>query len=237
VTTDDRYVAARNAFHQTIDLKLRQFYTYVPKGSNADLTGKYVEELVRGFISDWISPCQLLSGTLYPHEFNPDFDQPPNPKQIDGIVFDPRKGPPVIREGGFVVTHPAFCHGIIEIKTSEKDLRHFENRLQCLHRQYFVRGGQWRRLCEMMGIVIHDPDPEGHSRPDWLAPTGTVLHGIGGHCPVFILFKKTDDSFDPFEPAIDALIEAVFARGWGYDPRLDDFIQQHRMEHRMMMRY
>jgi hypothetical protein len=239
VATDDRFHAAREAFHQTINLKLEQLYTYVRKGSNPDLTGKYIEELVRGFIRDWISPCQLLHGTLFPHDFNPAFDQPPKPKQIDGIIFDPRKGPPVIREGGFVVTHPAFCHGIIEIKTSEPNLRDLQNRLTALHRQYFVRGCLWKSLHEIMGIVIHDPDPEKHSQPDWLSPSGSALHeiGRGGHCPIFILFKQAGDSFEPFTPAIDAMLETIFAQGLGYDPRLDDYIRLHRIDHQMMMRY
>jgi hypothetical protein len=235
VTLDDRFHAAREAFHQTIKLKLEQFYTYVPKGSNSDLTGEYIEELVRGFVRDWISPCQLLNGTLYPHDFNPAFGQPATPKQIDGIVFDPRMGPHVIREGGFVVTHPAFCRGIIEIKTSEQRLHDFQDRLAALHRQYFVRGLLLKTPQEIMGIVIHDPDPEKHSRPDWLSPSGSALHeiGRGGHCPIFILFKQTSGGFEPFTPAIDAMLEVVFAQGWAFDPRLDRFIQQHRMEQLM----
>jgi hypothetical protein len=92
--------AARSAFTETIMLKLRQLYGVVPKGSNPALTGAFVEELVRGFIKDWISPCLLLHGTLHPHDTNPDV--PPDdatPRQIDGIVYDPRLGPAIVREG------------------------------------------------------------------------------------------------------------------------------------------
>src|SRR5262249_30490695 len=53
-----------NAFSGTIRLKLQQFYSVVPKGSNSALTGSFVEEVVRGFIKDWISPSLLLHGTL-----------------------------------------------------------------------------------------------------------------------------------------------------------------------------
>lgn len=52
------------------------------------------------------------------------------PKQIDGVVFSLlTSGPAVIREGGLIAAHPAFCCGIIEIKTSENDPHSFSDRL------------------------------------------------------------------------------------------------------------
>lgn len=112
------------AFSSMIALKVRQLYEVVPKGKNSALTGDFVEELVRGFIRDWISPCLLLRGTLFPHDANPRLSSDNhNPKQIDGIVYDPRLGPAVIREGGFLVANSAFCRGIIEIKTSADNLK------------------------------------------------------------------------------------------------------------------
>jgi hypothetical protein len=227
VVLDDRYEGAREAFWQTIELKLRQFYHFVPKGSNPPLTGMFIEELVRGFIREWISPCQLLHGTLWPHNFNPQLEAP-TPKQIDGIVFDPRKGPSIIREGGFLVVAPQFCCGLIEIKASESDLRGFQDRLKGHHAQYFIRGGWHQLLQAVIGVVIHDPEPERHSRPDWLSPKESLHEvGRGGHCPIYILFKKNpDDSFEPFRPAIDALIDAIFSQAWSFDPRLDQFIRE-----------
>src|SRR5262245_24260659 len=84
----DSLRAAKEAFCRTVSLKMQLFYSVVPKGTNATLTGAFVEELIRGFIRDWISPCLLMHGTLYPHDLEPSL--PVTPRQIDGIVFDPR---------------------------------------------------------------------------------------------------------------------------------------------------
>src|SRR5438552_3687403 len=136
-TSQDVLKAVRSAFSGTISLKVKQLYEVVPRGSNAELTGEFIEELVRGFIRDWISPCLLLRGTLHPHDANTELSSSNSgAKQVDGIVYDPRLGPAIIREGGFLVAHPAFCRGIIEIRTSEEDLRAFEDRLQTLYKQY-----------------------------------------------------------------------------------------------------
>ncbi len=217
----DTLKAVREAFWETIDLKLRQLYRVVPKGTNATLTGDFVEELVRGFIRDWISPCLLLNGTLYPHDTNTNL--PPEqqgPKQIDGIVYDPRQGPAIIREGSFVVCHPAFCRGIIEIKTSKEDLREFEDRLKLHYSQYLFASqpfGPSLNLREqhVMGVVIHDSDPKKHSHPAWLdAKTPIHCYYLVGHCPIFILLKKDGEDYSPFHPGIDALIKAIFLSEW-----------------------
>ena len=79
------------SFAETIELKIKQLRRYVPKKkelTNPELTGAYIEELVRGFVRDWIGHRQLLTGTLFSeHEVDA------KPMQIDGIVFDPTKGP------------------------------------------------------------------------------------------------------------------------------------------------
>jgi hypothetical protein len=219
--------ATRRAFYETIRLKMEQFYTVMPQGENPALTGAFVEELVRGFIRDWISPCLLMHGTLYPHETDSPLDPLPaeqcNAKQIDGIVFDPRLGPPILREGSFLVAHPAFCHGVIEIKTSERNLKGFEERLSLLHRQYLLPHKSVA-TCSVMGVVIQDPDPDGHSYPDWESLHGQPLfaYNPGWSYPIFLLFKERGGQYEPYEPAIDALIRAVFSsfqdwprRGYG----------------------
>ncbi len=59
---------AREAFAETVRLKVQQLYRYVPKGKNPDLTGHYVEELVRGFVQKWLGQKRLVSGTFYSTE-------------------------------------------------------------------------------------------------------------------------------------------------------------------------
>jgi hypothetical protein len=235
ITLQSMRDGAIEAFWQTIRLKLQLFHSAVPKGTNATVAGDFIEELVRGFIRDWIQPCQLLRGTLHPFNVNPEYPEPGVP-QIDGIVFDPRQGPPVIREGNFIVVHPQFCPGVIEIKKSDDKLRALEDRLTGLHRQFYRRGIMVNQsFTSVMGVVIHDPDPEGHSHPDWVAPNQS-LHEIvyQGFCPIFILFKevKPGVEYEPYEPAIEAMMSTIFSHGWAFDPRL---IQFRREVHTGMM--
>ena len=68
---EDYLRAAKEAFCGTIALKLQQLRRVVPKGRNSEVTGDFVEALVRGFVKDWISPCLLMSGTMYPHDSMP----------------------------------------------------------------------------------------------------------------------------------------------------------------------
>ncbi len=211
--------AVRKAFAETISLKLQQFYHVVPKGSNPDLTGSFVEELVRGFVQQWIAPCLLSHGTLYPHDAAAELSPSEvGPKQIDGIVYDPRLGPAILREGNFLVVHPAFCRGVIEIKTSVTDFRKFEEDLQLRYRKYLAPTWKDSResLCEqdVMGIVIQDKDPKGRRGPDWMQDEPLYNFYISGHCPIFILFKEQGGNYEPFEPAIDAMIKVIFRGSW-----------------------
>ncbi|HWG45664.1 MAG TPA: hypothetical protein VN688_23080 [Gemmataceae bacterium] len=229
-TSLDVLKSFRTAFAGSISLKVRQLYEVVPKASNSELTGDFVEELVRGFIRDWIRPCLLMRGTLYPHDTTTPIASTNHiRKQIDGIVYDPRLGPAILREGSFLVTHSAFCRGIVEIKTSEGDLKTFAKRLQVLYAQYLMPGLLHGRSPFLdpnyvMGIVIHDPDPKKHSTPDWL-PSSTPLYHYQavGHCPIFILFKKVGDEYEPFEPGIDAMIKAIFRSRWQHATLEDKF--------------
>lgn len=218
---EDVLLAAKEAFCETISLKLQQLRRVVPKGTNSEITGDYVEAMVRGFIKDWISPCELRSGTMFPHDSMP-LDQIKDefkakahtPKQIDGIVFDPRLGPPILKEDGFIVAHPVFCRGIIEIKTSVNSLKDFEGRLQTLYYQYMY---QYDSVTpQVMGIVIQDSDPEKHSHPDWFQRSLSdgkkknwpiFDYNVVPHCPIFVLFN---DEYEPYMPAIDAMIRAIF---------------------------
>jgi hypothetical protein len=221
--TTDFLAAAKRAFSETISLKMQQLYDVVPKNQNAALTGAFVEELVRGFVRQWIAPCLLMHGTLHPHDASTLV--PPHewsPKQIDGIVFDPRRGPSIIREGDFLVVHPIFCRGIVEIKTSCPDLMGFENRLQGLYWQYLAPYDSFARHHDLvMGIVIQDQDPERHSFPSELHGQPIHAWGRGSHCPVFILFREAQGDYTPYEPGIEALIRAVFTRGWQYEGQAD----------------
>lgn len=211
--------AVKRAFSETISLKLQQFYNVVPKGSNSDLTGKFVEEMVRGFVQQWIAPCQLVHGTLHPHDAAMDSAlRELGPRQIDGIVYDPRLGPAILREGSFLVAHPAFCRGIIEIKASTTNIKRLWEDLQLHYHKYLAPA--WKDasvfLCanHVMGIVIQDPDPKGRSSPEWMRTTPLYCYYLADHCPIFILFKEQDGVYEPYEPGIDAMIKGIFHANW-----------------------
>ena len=197
---------------------MQQFYKVVPKGSNPALTGAFVEELVRGFVKDWISPSLLMHGTLYPHDCNKRMSADEcKPRQIDGIVYDPRLGPSIIREGSFLVTHPRLCQGIIEIKTSYPNMTDLERHLQSLYSQYLHPQGFNHMTWTAMGIVVQDSDPERHSRFEGL--TDPIFHyRLPGHCPIFILFREREGEYEPYHPAVDAMIKALFTGPWHVDP-------------------
>jgi hypothetical protein len=128
--------------------------------------------------------------------------------QIDGIVHDPRKGPRILAEGNFGIVHPAFCSGVIEIKTSISGVKPFEKRLQDVHNRYLSH----LPSTHVMGIVITNSDPENSDTLE--LDDGKVLHYHNYYsvplCPIFFLFKETDEGIEPYMPAIDSLIRAAY---------------------------
>lgn len=195
---------AKQAFTETVLLKVNQLYQYVEKGVNPDLTGAYIEELVREFIQRWIGTRLLLQGTFYSQQSKRSCEAP---MQIDGIIYDPTKGPSVLRQGNFIVVHPVFCAGVIEIKTSiSGSLNTLENRLKQIHGRYMHHS----RKANVMAVVILDPDPESTSTIQSGPVSKAWEFSNVGWCPIFVLFKRRDDTgeHEPFEQGIDAMIRA-----------------------------
>jgi hypothetical protein len=200
---------AVEAFAETVALKVRQLRRFVPKekaSTNPDLTGAYIEELVRGFVRRWIRHQQLLHGTFYAAHLK---DSGQKPFQIDGIIHDPTRGPVTLREGDFVVVHPAFCSAVIEVKMTVASMKDFETRLQTIHGLYL------RHLStpHVMGIVAAAPDPKAASTCDlFKEPLPYYNHWTVPLCPIFVLFRETDDcEYEPFFPAIEAMIRAIYS--------------------------
>jgi hypothetical protein len=199
---------AIESFSETIAVKLQQLRRFVPKEkakTNTALTGAFIEELVRGFIRNWIGHRLYLHGTFY---FEKDLLSEQKPLQIDGIVYDPTRGPVTLREGDFVVVHPAFCGGVIEVKMSVSSLADFEGRLQEVYHRYLSH----RTMPSVMGVVIADKDPEKVS----VVPlkNGDAIpyyhYFCANLCPIFVLFKETErGDFEPHTPAIEGLIRSI----------------------------
>lgn len=197
------------AFSESIALKIKQLRRYVPKKkskTNPALTGAYIEELVRGFIRDYIGSKQLLHGTYYSKQH---VESNKKPMQIDGIVYEPKRGPLIIQEGDFAVLHPAFSAGVIEIKMTISNIKKFEGRLQSIHSRYL----QHLPKTQVMGVVIADKNPEKTSYlelPSW-TPNCYHNYHLSNLCPIFILFKETKSGdYEPHKPAIDCMIRAIF---------------------------
>jgi len=195
---------AREAFTETIALKVQQLRRYIKKGTNSALTGSFIEELVRGFIQRWIGHRWYLTGTFYSAEFE---KSGAKPLQIDGIVYDPTAGPLILHEGGFAVIHPAFCTSVVEVKTSHSSILDFEKRLQQIYSQYMHHV----TTPQVMGVVIADSDPEKHS---WIQIKDKYIwayeYNAVPWCPIFILFQEDNNEYTPFEPAINAMIRAIY---------------------------
>lgn len=201
---------AIEAFAETVALKMKQLRRYVPKQkdlTNPDLTGAFIEELVRGFVRGWIGHKLLLHGTFY---YKQHIDANQKPLQIDGIVYDPTRGPAILREGDFIVVHPAFCAGVVEIKTTIPSVQSFLERLWEVHGKYLAH----LPTPHTMGVVIADKDPEKAS--EIKTKDGRIIpaynHNTVPLCPIFILFKETNDGeYEPFFPAIEGMIRAMYS--------------------------
>lgn len=208
---------AVQAFAETVVVKVQQLRRFVPKTkelTNPALTGGYIEEVVRRFVSDWIGHRQLMTGTLYCER-----DEGQKPLQIDGIVYDPTKGPAILREGNFGIIHPAFIDGVIEIKMTFKvykeakefpGLTKLEMRLDDIHRRYLSH----LPTCHVMGIVIADDDPESIAMSDCVkgddskVPYNSI--DTAPLKPIFVLFKHSDGEYEPRMQDIENMIRAIY---------------------------
>jgi len=208
---------AVKAFAETVVVKIQQLRRYVPKKkefTNPPLTGTFIEEVVRDFVADWVGHRQLLTGTLYSEE-----EAGQKPMQIDGIVYDPTKGPTVLREGNFGIVHPAFCDGIIEIKMTFKNftdpkeypgLSKLEEKLDTFHKRYMSH----LPSCHVMGIVIADDDPESIEMSNYQnknkEPVPYNSIDTVPLKPIFVLFKHVDGEYEPRMQDIGNMIRAIY---------------------------
>lgn len=208
------------SFIECVDLKVKQFRRYVPKKktlTNPVLTGTYIEEVVRGFVCDWIGHQQLVTGTFYSKK-----EAGQKPLQLDGIVYDPTKGPTILRERTFAVVHPAFCSGVIEIKMTYKyikkkeatedypGLMKLEQRLENIHERYLSH----LPSCHVMAIVIADDAPDlvcvSPYRDVEGRPVAYHAFDTVPLRPIFVLFSHDNGEFQPQRDAIENMIRAIY---------------------------
>ncbi len=208
--------SAVKAFTETIAVKLKLLRELIPRDAdftNTALTGAFVEEMTRGFVQSWIGDSFLLHGMLVSESEIADATASgstrPMALQIDGIVYDPKKGPLILREGDFIAVSPDFIRGVIEIKMSEAPSV-LSHRLKNIYQRYIDGCVGFPAV---MGVIVASKDPEAMARV-----TGEGLrpwHEIhkAGHHPVFVLFKENDNgTFEPNEPAIYDLVRMIYSR-------------------------
>jgi hypothetical protein len=212
-SSEDVLEHARVAFAETVGLKVQQLRRFIPKAkdrTNTQITGNFIEELVRGFITKWIGQQLLVTGAFFNKECE---DSDERAMQIDGIVHDPRRGPAIIKEGNFEIVHPAFCSGVIEIKITHGNLQTLEQRLQEISRRYMHH----LTASHVMGVIISSPNPEKDSQI--LLSNGQIrwmYNAQVGWCPIFILFKEQNGEYKPHFNAIHRMIVALWPapRNW-----------------------
>ena len=193
--------SAARAFANLILAKVKVFRDIVHRRENPEVIGDIIEELIREYINSWLAPMGIYNGSLW-------CSQSQKMMQIDGLVWQPSFGPPLLRQGNFLLLHPNTARAAVEIKTSENNLKALRDRLSEIWSEYFEPVGYPRRDC--LGVVLHHPDPDGASRPTWNVVEGhpIELHMKALHAhPIYILFKRVSEfEYEPFMPAVEAML-------------------------------
>jgi hypothetical protein len=191
---------AATEFAGKITSRLTEFQRIVPSFSDPDLTNRFLEAQVRSLIEECLAPKRMLSGVFsVPGASSPTAA----PSHIEGAVHDPERGQPTFEQGSFCVINPATCVGLIQIKPTVANVSKFQNRLGEIAQTFFFG----RRPGMVMGILVSDVAAEKKSivhRFGKTFPTYQFTHPKW--CPMFILFSRRDGLFEPYSPAIEALV-------------------------------
>jgi hypothetical protein len=180
--------------------RVREFEGFVPSGSDPNLASVFLEAQVRSLVEERLRPKRLVSGIFSV----PGASVPTGvPRFIEGAVYDPGRGRPMLERGGFWVLNPSSCVGCILIKPSLSNIAKFENRLRGVAMGYF-RGGPPGMV---MAIVASDATPVKKSdicTRGRRFPAHQFTHPKW--CPIFILFARERGVFKPHFPAIEAMV-------------------------------
>jgi|GEM_PF-5272707 len=198
--------ALRNAaetFASLVTAKVKVFRELCAEKENTEVTGDFVEEMLRGYINSWLAPMGIYPGSLVSPRHKRKL------KQIDGLIWQPSFGPPVLREGNTLLLHPNTVRAIVELKTSVESVRHLHDRLSDLWEELKPTEHSAR---DAMGIILfHNGNPETASNPHWRTVDGNrePLHtrAVNAH-PIYILFERRGQ-FD-YEPYFPAIMELIF---------------------------
>ena len=192
--------SSQSEFAGEIASRVREFEGFVPAGSDPGLASMFLEAQVRSLIEERLRPKRLVSGIFsVPRASGPTGV----PRFVEGAVYDPGRGRPILERGGFCVVNPASCVGCILIKPSVPNIAKFENRLREIAMSYFLG----RPPGMVMGIVASDAAPGKKSEICTRGkrfPAHQFMHPKW--CPISILFSREGGVFRPHYPAIEAMV-------------------------------
>lgn len=174
-------------FYEQLRLKMEQYKSGLPGNHNSDVIGAYTEEVLKSFITKWVTPCSLYTGALYKT-----LSTAKTPLQIDVIIHDPRQRPVVLQEGAFAVIHPAFVPGILEIKRTVKSRPGLSDDLEKIFQTHF-RTNRFR-VC---GVVVIDRNPSAFNN------SSEDL----GICPTFCLMNR---KLELHRPGVEGLMHCIY---------------------------
>ncbi len=180
--------------------RVRAFERFVPAGSDPVLANTFLEAQVHSLVEERLRPKRWVSGIFVVAGASVATGVA---RSIEGAIYDPGRGGPMLERGGFYVVDPASCAGCILIRPSVPNLSKFENRLREIAIGYFSR----RPPGMVMGIVASDAAPEKKSdicTKGRRFPAHQFTHPKW--CPIFVLFSREGGGFKPHLPAIEALV-------------------------------
>ena len=204
---DSDIKVATTRFADDVANRLTQFHRLMPPGSNSDLASRFLEAQVRGLIADRLAPKRLLSGTLSAPGITAPESGPPF---VEDIIYDLRRGPLLLESGAFSIVHPGTCAGVIQVRPSAGNVPKFQARLREIALTYFPR----RHPGCVMGVIVGDSDPEKKSV---VCRSGRRFRAYdfmnAKWCPIFILFARREERYQPHLPAIEALLTNISRLG------------------------
>jgi hypothetical protein len=180
--------------------RLADFHRHIPPGPNPALTLHFLEDQVCALLAARLAPRRLVSGTIRPPVT---LDPEANVPFLRDIIYDPQLGPSPIDTAGFSIIKPAACAGVIRIQPCTHNTAKFEAHLRDIALN-LIRN---RHPSRVMGIVIADPDPEKKSIVRRKGRTFQAHEFTSGKwCPIYILFTRRGNTYQPYLPAIEALL-------------------------------
>ena len=90
-----RSTAART-FAALVAAKVQVFRELCSGRENTEVTGEFIEQLLREYIDSWLSPMGIYPGSLWCSSAS-------KMMQIDGLIWQPSFGPPLLKQDNLLL--------------------------------------------------------------------------------------------------------------------------------------